>query len=741
MGTRFEIHGLLMAVDGLGHFVSVLPGRVVYISFGDNLLDQREWFSGFTDQFGIFTFKRGPVILPHNDIHLGVRTSGGRIMRIVSGAVAKDTNDQRLTVNDIKIHIDDAVGPWVTLTDGFASHRGTGSVTFLQDHEVFRYASAMLRCAGTDIVGSQLFFNVPKAFNADVTKEEPGVIFDFRAPGAPNVSDAFDLDNPRSVQANDGMPYRQLTNASNLGINARILLNSEKVPLFIRILAGAVLFPRAFTRGVSYLRDVLSKDLTDVDECSSYFSAAQASNVTVRPFEQDALRAGVMHAKLLAVDGRVLSVGAPFEQGYVDTHDHRIDAWVRGASDGLPKHDAGFAVTGEIAQEMYETMKLLWDTAVPTDPLPGRQPTSPNRAPLPAPITVLDDADHGLCDMQVVRTLTRNRFPTIDGADGTEGEKGILEAYQRGIESATDFVYLETQYFTSDAIGNAIVARMLEVPTLQVIVLLNIAPDVVFYPFKQRRLITRIRREIDQKGQTPQRFGVFTRWTHEVGPPRPRLAPVYIHSKVGIVDNTWATIGSANLDGFSLDGSYPSDWLRRLRNLFSNSGSSRFEQRAIEVNGVLRDFSNTHVVDLVRRKLWGEHLGFVVPGEGEPVITAPELQRRPSGPPTPPDEDDPPFVPPDPANPADPLGGWLKLWYDRAGATLRQLKSDPSKPLTSMATVLPWPEDNTTHKTPRDYLTALGIQSHAVVPIKGTRKFDLKKGDWKAGSKAAMDYD
>jgi hypothetical protein len=69
---------------------------------------------------------------------------------------------------------------------------------------------------------------------------------------------------------------------------------------------------------------------------------------------------------------------------------------------------------------------------------------------------------------------------------------------------------------------------------------------------------------------------------------------------------------------------------------------------------------------------------------------------------------------------------------------LTQLINDPTQPPAS-GTVLPWPSDNTTHKTPRDYLDTLGIQSYAVVPLKGTRVFDFKSGVWK-NPDAAMDY-
>ena len=114
------------------------------------------------------------------------------------------------------------------------------------------------------------------------------------------------------------------------------------------------------------------------------------------------------------------------------------------------------------------------------------------------------------CAVQLVRTLSCEQF---DGMP--QGEKGILEAYLRGIASAKEFIYLETQYFTNDAIGDGLVNALLSEPQLKVIVLLNIEPDVPTYPFKQRRLITRIRRAIGQTPTGPQRFGVFTRWTHE----------------------------------------------------------------------------------------------------------------------------------------------------------------------------------------------------------------------------------
>ena len=67
------------------------------------------------------------------------------------------------------------------------------------------------------------------------------------------------------------------------------------------------------------------------------------------------------------------------------------------------------------------------------------------------------------------------------------------------------------------------------------------------------------------------------------------MLPVNIHAKVGIVDDKWATVGSANLDYASMD-------------------------RAIEVNANLLGDADpedpSDIVSILRRKLWAEHLGF-----------------------------------------------------------------------------------------------------------------------------------
>jgi phosphatidylserine/phosphatidylglycerophosphate/cardiolipin synthase-like enzyme len=649
---------------------------------------------------GRFAISYGPDPLEpgggHRELELVVQDEVGRVLL---RAAYDDTSAATITRPDDVIPSTERHGLLVTLgrpnPPGQSTPVGfsTGNaVTMLMDEDAFVHAAQLIRDARRELLMSQLFFALPPSFDADATREKTSLVFDFqRSPGA------LDAEHLRAAGAGDARPERLLITAADLGVDVRILMQDFVVPLALRIIAGILGAPFA---GLSWALDFMGGDaLTNIDEAHRYFDKAANPNLKLQVFPQPALTAGFQHAKLIVADGeRALSLGSPFGQSYVDTHDHRIDAPKRGGSTGLPKHDASFAVTGPAAADVHDMLRLLWDTASdPSDRIASARPQPPQQT----------SGGDGISAMQVVRTLSSGRFePPIPD----DGEKGILEAYLRAIASAQRFIYLENQYFTNDAIGEALVAAMQRNPNLQVIVLLNIEPDVPLYPFKQRRLITRIREAIGENAARPTRFAVFTRWTHELDDRgRPRMLPIYVHAKLAIVDDTWATVGSANLDGYSLDALYPSDIVHRLGGR---------EARAIELNAI---FLNTPdhpspVVDLLRRKVWAEHLGFAVAG------TIPEV----------PDVAEPTLATP-------PSGGWLALWRDRAKAKLDELIANPGTVHPDFARVLPWPVEDTTYKTPRKHLDALGVTRSRVLPLKSTRRFDFETGQWVAGSVAAVD--
>lgn len=734
-----------------GRFVSAVPdtnlpheplvGYRVRLHLGEPYPTSRGLAEGVTDADGFaeLFYRQSPTLGTRRTLEFTIEDLTGRRIPFMTAngrETAEDVDAEPISRSaDFVVRQADARGLAATLGTGETSIRaqrfGWGlthgnRVTTLMDEDAFRHAAALMRGAKQHLAVSQLFFPVPQFFDADPSREKPNLIFDF----AGDQPDASTVRNP-GVQPGDARPERLLLDANARGVDVRIVLNAVRVPIIVRIAAGALAFPFVGIGGVLGLQRWFSEHFTDTDEVKAYFSAANATHVQTEGFEQQVLtNAGVMHAKLMVADWtHALSIGSPFAQSYFDTHDHRVQAAIRGSSTGLPKHDAGFAITGPAVGHLQETIKLLWDTVRPdakleSFPGPGRPeppplpPSPPSPGPRAIPRPELDAAlqEDGVATVQIVRTLSSGRFPGVAGIP-EDGEKGILEAYQRAIAAAQDFIYLETQYFTNDAIGEALVGALRAgrnrpgKPDLQAILVCNIEPDVPFYPFKQRRLIHRIREALGEDAKHPKWFGVFTRWAHEVASPRPRMLPIYVHAKAAVVDDRWATVGSANLDGLSLDSMLLWDWLNK------RTHSELFrQQRAIEVNGCfLNEAGDSPVVDKLRRKLWAEHLGFFT-ATGGPDLQAPALQ-------------------------APPAGGWLQLWNERAAATLQRAIDTPKESFDGFGCVLPWPARNSTFKTPRKHLDALGIKTYKVVPLKSTRAFDFASWQWDAKSTEAMDYD
>lgn len=626
-----------------------------------------------------------------------------QVRRVLHRIERDDIAGDRLDFGTLTLRRADVEGFLVTLGTGQARFVSQGNaVRLLMDKDAFEHAVDLFAGAHSSLLISQLYFPLPEKFAADATTESPEVIFEFVGDG-PTVA-ALPRKCGRGVGAGDHRPERRLIEAADRGVDVRLLLNGYRLPMVVRLLIGAAVFCLLGPAGALGVDAVISDKECDADEAKRYFGQSGRSRIRARKFAQPIASSGVMHAKLMVADGqRALSIGSPFGQSYVDLPSHAIDEPRRGGSTGLPKHDAGFSVDGPAVAAFHETLALLWNEDEHSDPVP---------ATIPPPGTqgIVGDA---ITALQLVRTLSANRLTGFG-----DGEKGILEAYQRGIANARQFVYLETQYFTNDAIGDALVGAMRANPALQVIVLLNIAPDVPTYPFKQRRLITRIRTAVGM-----DRFGVFTRWSHQPGDVRGKLLPIYVHAKAAVIDDTWATIGSANLDGLSLDSSLLGDVLHKL------FGAQ--EQRAIEVNGVMLNGVDgqppTTIVDLLRRRLWAEHLGYA---RADGKLDENHADLASAG-----------------ANAVD----WLGLWRRRAQLFRDKLVNDPSRAMSDVGHVLAWPEDDETYPTPRKHLNALAIptfpaapgeadRSHAIHPLRAPRPFDFKDGNFKPGHTAVLDY-
>jgi phosphatidylserine/phosphatidylglycerophosphate/cardiolipin synthase-like enzyme len=433
---------------------------------------------------------------------------------------------------------------------------------------------------------------------------------------------------------------------------------------------------RYLIRDVTSPIGATSYPIDTADKVVDFFNAALPNDPVVRRFPVDAR--GPMHAKFMTFDGKEAHlIGSPFQQDYFDQAPnapgdptHKIEDPRRGTGAGAikptdnpaagtigaPIHDVGMSIKGPAAAHMRDTFFRHWNQ-------PGEQ-TPPFAVPPPVP----DGAA-----VQIIRTLPGDRFP-----DQPFGEVGILEAYLRCFAEARTFIYLENQYYTQDAITDGLIQALKGTPGLQVIMLINLRLDIPRYSVWQQQQVKRLHASLNAEQNS--RLGLFTIWSHEKDATKPRILKNYVHSKIAVADDKWATVGSANLDGASLlEGEY----------LFTEGGRDT-EVNAMVLNGVEGLPASDFPAGL-RKKLWSEHLGLA-----QDALVAP------------------------------PAGGWLSVWQDCATTKIVNLNKQPNQPV--LCRILPWqPQED-----PTKYLQACGVKTDALNVMNHARGFDFATGKWLA---------
>jgi phosphatidylserine/phosphatidylglycerophosphate/cardiolipin synthase-like enzyme len=138
----------------------------------------------------------------------------------------------------------------------------------------------------------------------------------------------------------------------------------------------------------------------------------------------------------------------------------------------------------------------------------------------------------------VVRTVPNNVYERLP-----RGEFRILESYLRALQSAERLIYLESQFLWSPELVSVLVDKLRNPPCDEFRL-------VVLLPARAKN------GQEDTRGQLgvligadagAGRFLACSLWQ-----PGPGGQPVYVHAKIGIVDDRWLTIGSANLNEHSL---------------------------------------------------------------------------------------------------------------------------------------------------------------------------------------------
>jgi phosphatidylserine/phosphatidylglycerophosphate/cardiolipin synthase-like enzyme len=252
------------------------------------------------------------------------------------------------------------------------------------------------------------------------------------------------------------------------------------------------------------------------------------------------------HEKLVIIDGEVAFVGGIDLTSYagdrLDTNEHL-------ARGSLGWHDATTRIRGPAVADVADHFRLRWQevTGEQLPPLPPPQPT-------------------GEVELQVVRTVPEKVYRRLP-----KGEFTILESYLRALRAAQTLIYLENQFLWSPEIVTVLADKLRNPPEDRFRLL-------VLLPAKPNNGNDDTRGQLGVLAAADDGAGRFLACTLYQSGSNGR--PVYVHAKIGIVDDSWLTVGSANLNEHSL---------------FNDT----------EMNTVAHDQA---LAKATRVKLWSEHL-------------------------------------------------------------------------------------------------------------------------------------
>lgn len=242
------------------------------------------------------------------------------------------------------------------------------------------------------------------------------------------------------------------------------------------------------------------------------------------------------HQKVVVIDDAVAFAGGlDFAQCRWDTPEHRPgDPW-RTFPDGRPCrpfHDVQVMVDGHAALALGELARERWLRATCSRIAISH---SARRRDL-WPASVKPDLEN--VQVGIARTLPQY---------GSNPEvREVERLYLDAIQAAQRFIYIETQYLTSKAIGAALASRLEEPNGPQILIVLHPSSDGWLEQHTmdvlRGRLLGRLR-AADKHG----RLGLY--YPHLPGLMHQCMS---VHSKVLIMDDELARVGSANLSNRSM---------------------------------------------------------------------------------------------------------------------------------------------------------------------------------------------
>jgi phosphatidylserine/phosphatidylglycerophosphate/cardiolipin synthase-like enzyme len=298
-------------------------------------------------------------------------------------------------------------------------------------------------------------------------------------------------------------PHFEVERSPGLSIGALLAELAERIDVRVLVWAGAPL--PAFHPTRSDVRDAVA-------------TLTRNTRIRCQPDPREH-PVHCHHEKTITIDGDVAFVGGI---DLTDSAGDRFDSSDHPARRKIGWHDVGSRLRGPAVADVHDHFATRW-FAVTGERL--ERPAPPPRA--------------GDSTVQVVRTVAEDMYDEFP-----RGDFRIFESYMRALRAARRLIYLENQFLWSPEIVAVLADKLRNPPTSDFRL-------VVLLPARANNGQDDTRGQLGVLAEADDGNDRFLAATlrSRTGS---RDDPLYVHAKVGIVDDRWLTIGSANLNAHSL---------------------------------------------------------------------------------------------------------------------------------------------------------------------------------------------
>jgi phosphatidylserine/phosphatidylglycerophosphate/cardiolipin synthase-like enzyme len=209
--------------------------------------------------------------------------------------------------------------------------------------------------------------------------------------------------------------------------------------------------------------------------------------------------------------------------------------------DRPPWHDVQLAITGPAVADIETVFRERWADPQPLTRNPIHRVADrvrhddASRPDLPPPLPVPEPA--GAHSIQLLRTYPPRRKGY---SFAPNGERSVARGYAKALRRVQRLIYLEDQYLWSKQIATHIADALRERPELHLIAVLPHFPDQDGMAMPPNVIGRNEALSLLRKA-APDRVGVYGVENHAG-------TPVYVHAKVCVLDDVWATVGSDNFN-------------------------------------------------------------------------------------------------------------------------------------------------------------------------------------------------